>query len=109
MGHSNRRCERLDMSEQVMPFPSRYAHDLRMGKKTMTFRIKGEVGKYVVGEVYRATTYRGRDLGIKVVILRIDHQETLNPGMLVIEGQSQHDRSFTHTGPTDIIQFKTLS
>lgn len=59
-------------SKNNMPFPNQDWDKLKSGSKNMTYRTSNEVGKYKVGEKYRATSYNGRDLNVDILIVSIN-------------------------------------
>lgn len=54
-----------------IPFPSSYKKALLSKTKNTTIRIGKEIGKYKKGKTYNATTYQGKDWGIKIKIIQV--------------------------------------
>lgn len=54
-----------------IPFPSFYRQAISNKSKNITLRLVNEVDKYKEGNVYLATSYTGKDWGIKIRVKKV--------------------------------------
>lgn len=69
-------------------FPANYKKALLSGKKTMTIRFDGELGKYKKGQFFSVFSYAGRDWNARVCITNVARVSFLQLDTLKIRRSS---------------------
>ena len=91
----------------MMPFPDDYKEALLSGSKNTTIRVGEEMGKYQVGEKYRAGSYTREDWGVEVLV---EDTKTVNleqlPEFGVPEKEIERVKSETDDEQAEVIKFE---
>ncbi len=94
-------------------FPANYKKALLSGRKNMTIRFGGELGKYKKGRTYAAFSYAGKDWKIRVRIesvsetsfSQLEELKIMKSSILRIANeQGRRDEDFS----LEIIRFKII-
>ena len=93
-------------------FPSNYKKALLEKKKTMTIRVKAEIGKYKKGQIYMVKSYAGSDWGVNVRILDINLTNLKNLSHLGIPKRSiesiQRKEKINKNSRVELLKFEIV-
>jgi hypothetical protein len=92
----------------AMFFPSQYKKVLVELKKNITIRYGNEFGKYKQNKIYALKSYAGRDMKIKVKILRTTKSSINGLKELGINANTIKKLKREHKGPVELIRFKVV-